>query len=70
MLVGKISNHPLSVLPAEVSAGTEKGFFEYGGSTIIVLTKKRITLSPDIAMREKDGDEIPVKIGEALIGNA
>lgn len=67
MLVGKISNHTLPGLPANVSAAEEKGYFEYGGSTIIVLLKKRIRLSSDIATRKKEGDEIPVRIGEALV---
>ena len=67
MLVGKISNHPFPALPCEVSADTEKGYFEYGGSTIIVLLKKRIRLSSALAEREKEGEEIPVRIGEALI---
>ncbi len=67
MLVGKISNHSLPSLPYEVSAADEKGYFEYGGSTIIVLTQKRIRLSSALAEREKEGAEIPVRIGEALI---
>lgn len=37
LLVGKISNHTQSGI---VTRGSEKGFFEYGGSTIIVLTEK------------------------------
>ena len=37
LLVGKISNHENV---ATVKKGTEKGYFEYGGSTIIVLTEK------------------------------
>lgn len=37
LLVGKISNHTQS---GTVTRGMEKGLFEYGGSTIIVLTEK------------------------------
>ncbi|MBR4414077.1 MAG: phosphatidylserine decarboxylase [Aeriscardovia sp.] len=68
MLVGKISNsegcHPGNA----VVAGTEKGFFEYGGSTIIVLLEKQCDISRDIMEREAIDGEIPVTIGEALLG--
>lgn len=37
LLVGKISNHTQSGM---VTRGEEKGYFEYGGSTIIILTGK------------------------------
>lgn len=39
LLVGKISNHTES---CTVTRGEEKGFFEYGGSTIVVLTQKNM----------------------------
>lgn len=38
LMVGKISNHTHQ--KSFVTRGTEKGFFEYGGSTIIVITEK------------------------------
>lgn len=65
MLVGKISNYRLK-RNQSVTRGQEKGFFEYGGSSIVVLTKKAIELSGDIAGRAKAGDEIPVRMGERL----
>lgn len=66
LLVGKISNHEI-VKHQVICAGQEKGFFEYGGSTIVVLTKNRITMSSDICNRDKFGNEIPVIIGESLV---
>lgn len=52
LLVGKISNHPAIV----AQQGAEKGFFEFGGSTIIVLLEKdRLRLAPDLdTTAEKD----------------
>lgn len=47
-------------------AGQEKGYFEYGGSSIVVLTKDTITLSDEIRNRARQGDEIPVHIGEKI----
>lgn len=65
LLVGKITNlNPGS--SREVVAGMEKGYFEYGGSSIVVLTKTARNLPERISKREKIGDEIPVKVGETL----
>lgn len=44
LLVGKIANHPLS---PQAEKGQEKGYFEFGGSTIILLLQKnRVCLDP------------------------
>ncbi|MCR4792949.1 MAG: phosphatidylserine decarboxylase [Lachnospiraceae bacterium] len=68
MLVGKISNHRRTKGTSfYVECGEEKGYFEYGGSTIILLFEKRFTLCRDIAERERTHGEIPVKMGESLI---
>lgn len=66
LLVGKISNHGIEKY-RHVSAGEEKGFFEYGGSTIVVLTKSCGELPEEIRERDRIGTEIPVLIGERLI---
>lgn len=64
MFVGRITNHPHTD-KAQIRKGTEKGYFEFGGSTIIVLCK-----DPAIVLREEilacaNGDgEIPVRTGE------
>ena len=64
MLVGRIVN-----LEGEGTAvrGKEKGFFEYGGSTIILLLKKdAAVLNENILNNSRDGIETPVKMGEML----
>ena len=56
--VGKISNHKQSTV---VTRGEEKGFFEYGGSTIVVLTQKgRVTPRSDLLTNSKNGYETKV----------
>lgn len=67
MLVGRITNSQYDNPPHGVKVGTEKGYFEYGGSTIIVLLKKGVEINDAILSREKVDGEIPVEIGEALI---
>ncbi len=66
MLVGRISNHFLPMNSMTVKAGMEKGHFEYGGSTIILLFEKSFKLSRSIIRRHRVDGEIPVHIGEAL----
>lgn len=48
-------------------AGEEKGYFEYGGSTIVIITEDKHELSENVKNRAKIGEEIPVTIGEPLI---
>ena len=58
LLVGKISNHKQSTV---VTRGEEKGFFEYGGSTIVVLTQNgRVTPRSDLLTNSKNGYETKV----------
>lgn len=66
LLVGKISNHDLG-WSKMVCAGEEKGFFEYGGSSIVILTSTREELAEELQYRTRVGTEIPVLIGEQLI---
>ena len=64
MLVGRIVN-----LEGEGTAvrGKEKGFFEYGGSTIIVLLKKdSVKIKDEILNNSTAGIETPVKMGEQI----
>jgi len=42
MMVGRITNHEAE--PGYVTRGEEKGYFEFGGSTIILLTQKGAVL--------------------------
>ena len=65
MLVGKISNDNMGKGP--VKRGEEKGHFEYGGSTIIVLLRRGAAeIREDILQASKEGIETPVKLGEAI----
>lgn len=64
MLVGRIVNFEQE---AVVARGAEKGFFEYGGSTIILLVKKGAAkIRDDIAKNSAAGIESPVKMGERI----
>lgn len=64
MFVGRITN-----LMGEGTAvrGEEKGFFEYGGSTVIVLVQPGLlTVREDIRKASREGSETPVRLGEAV----
>ncbi len=64
MLVGRIVN-----LEGEGMAdrGKEKGFFEYGGSTIILLLKKDAARIDDLYIQNSaNGIESPVKMGQVI----
>lgn len=64
MLVGRIVNFEQE---AVVARGAEKGFFEYGGSTIILLVKKDAArVRDDIGANSAAGIETPVKMGERI----
>lgn len=64
IVVGKITNHRLT---KRVRKGSEKGYFEFGGSTIVVLVQRdKISLSEDILRKLKKGKEISVKCGECI----
>ncbi len=66
MLVGKICNHKNC---GNFSTFEEKGFFEYGGSTIIILYKKgAVKIHDDICDYSKKGIEAKIQMGE-VIGN-
>ena len=65
MLVGRIVNNEPG--PARVCRGEEKGRFEYGGSTILVLLRKDAAcLREDIPSASARGIEIPVRLGERI----
>ncbi len=64
MLVGKIINtHPIGDGFTRLS---EKGYFEYGGSTIILLFKKKLKIDDDILHFSAQGIETLVDIGEGI----
>ena len=62
LLVGKINNHPAE----QFCRGEEKGYFELGGSTIVLLLEKNIRLDEDIMTAMRDGLETRVRAGERI----
>uniref|UniRef100_UPI004057190A phosphatidylserine decarboxylase n=1 Tax=Acetatifactor sp. TaxID=1872090 RepID=UPI004057190A len=63
LLVGKIVNHEITAF----EKGMEKGYFEPGGSTIILLLKKGIVeLEEDIVEICSKGIEVKVQMGEKI----
>ena len=63
MQVGKIVN----LKKDKFTKGEEKGYFEYGGSTIVVIIKKdKIEIDQDILENSKNGIETKIKIGEKI----
>lgn len=64
LLVGKIVNlHE----KAEVKRGQEKGYFQFGGSTVVLLTKTNaVQVDKDILENSKEGIETIVKFGEKI----
>lgn len=63
MLVGRICNRHVR----KFRRGDEKGKFEYGGSTIVLLVQKgKIKIDRDIAENSMKGIETAVKFGERI----
>nr|WP_027870886.1 phosphatidylserine decarboxylase [[Eubacterium] cellulosolvens] len=64
MLVGKILNHH-GKWP--IRRGQEKGYFLYGGSTIILLLQKNAAvIDPEILEECGKGKEVPVRFGQRI----
>ena len=63
LLVGKIINHPIT----DFARGMEKGYFELGGSTIIMLFQKDcVKVDEDIVRACAKGMEVKVLMGERI----
>ena len=64
LLVGKIVNHPVE---KQVRRGMEKGYFQFGGSTIIILVKEgQLQVDADILENSRQNYETIVKYGEII----
>lgn len=64
LMVGKIVNHKAS---CPVCRGEEKGYFEFGGSTIILLLQKdAVKLREDLLPNTEKGYETQVRLGDAI----
>lgn len=67
LLVGKIHNYKRFRERDDVEAGMEKGYFEFGGSTIILLFQKNVVcLQEKLYGRSDDNGEIKVSAGEVI----
>lgn len=66
LLVGRITNaHPYG--RRTVLRGEEKGFFEFGGSTIVLLLERdKVKLCSDLLQNTREGFETKLKQGEAI----
>ena len=63
LLVGRIVNHP----ETQFSRGQEKGYFRFGGSTVVLLIKENVVqIDSDILQNSADGIETVVKYGEKI----
>lgn len=63
-IVGRIKNHHQEY---KFTKGEEKGMFEFGGSTIVLLLEKdKVNIDKEILDNTKDGFETIVKIGEKI----
>ena len=63
LMVGKICNYKKQ--PCEVHRGEEKGRFEFGGSTIIVMTEPgKVIPHQDLITNTREQAETIVKMGE------
>ncbi|WP_373375752.1 phosphatidylserine decarboxylase [Candidatus Phytoplasma solani] len=63
LLVGKIKNHPCQTF----KKGQEKGYFECGGSTIVVLVKKNVVaFDKRIIKHTQQNYETQIKIAEVI----
>lgn len=64
LLVGRIRNHALT---GPVYRGQEKGYFQFGGSTVILLLEpEAVRLDQDILCNSRNGEETVVKMGEQI----
>ena len=64
LMVGKIKNNYTNY---QFKRGEEKGFFEYGGSTIILLVKKdKVKIDNYLINNTKKGYETKISIGEKI----
>lgn len=65
MMVGKITNHERKA--AVVKKGQEKGYFEFGGSTVVLLLQHgHVRLDYDLVENSENGYETIVRMGERI----
>ena len=65
MMVGRITNHEPGI--ARVKKGEEKGMFEFGGSTIVLLLEPgKAAVCEDIFEATKQGKELKLRQGDRI----
>ncbi|MEO0853840.1 MAG: phosphatidylserine decarboxylase [Cyanobacteria bacterium J06648_11] len=53
--------------PGRVSRGQEKGYFQYGGSAIVLLFESgKVTFDPDLLRDSANGLEVRIRAGESI----
>lgn len=62
MMIGKITN----LKKKTFKKGEEKGYFEFGGSTVVVLMEDKIRINEKIIENTKKDIETIVKLGQSL----
>ena len=68
-MVGRIVNYQDG--PCQVVRGAEKGRFEFGGSTVVLLLEPgRVEISKDLLANTQEGYETLVRMGEVIGRNA
>lgn len=66
MLIGRIVNHPHRQMQ-QVKRGAEKGYFAFGGSTVVVITEPwRVKIDADLRRNSIHGYETIVHFGERI----
>ncbi len=64
LMVGKIVNHHGA---GDITRGQEKGYFQFGGSTVVLLAKKdTLRIDGDILENSEKNIETVVKMGEKI----
>lgn len=64
LMVGRISNN--DIFASRVLQGAEKGYFEFGGSTIILLLEKGVPVRSSFIENTQLGLETLIRQGEAI----
>lgn len=60
--VGKIVNHPVLV----GHKGEEKGYFSFGGSSIVLLLPKTVSVNPEFFRNTENGYETEIHMGNPI----
>lgn len=64
LMVGKISNYHQEL---EVTKGQEKGRFEFGGSSIVLLLdSQKVKLNKELLINTENGYETMIRMGQAI----